>query len=211
MGNRSDDFNRADNASALGTPSDGGASWSALAGTWGIASNVAYKVNAGDAQEFAVLEASSANVEVQATISTLNSDSAPGIVVRAVDANNFWNAQITGSGLGATRVQLYKFSSGSPTSMGTSTAAVTAGDVIKVRASGNSIEVFNNGSSIIGPVTDSTHNTATKHGIQAYYAGSGGSGTQACRHDDFSITDLDASSWFARDRKRTYLSPWLRR
>ncbi|HKQ22879.1 MAG TPA: hypothetical protein VJT81_00370, partial [Burkholderiales bacterium] len=38
---RTDNFNRGDTATAIGTPSDGGSAWLQLAGTWGIASNQA--------------------------------------------------------------------------------------------------------------------------------------------------------------------------
>jgi hypothetical protein len=212
MANRSDNFNRADNASALGTPSDAGSDWTAIAGTWGVGSNVARKVNATDGQDIAVLDSGTANVEAQVTFSTLSADAGPGLVARLVDSSNYLLVQCRGGNSGSAYLELYKFVSGTPTSLGTYNTIVSAGDVVKLRCDGDSLTVYRNGSSVIGPVTESAHNTATKHGIQAYWAGSGASsGTYTARHDDFSITDIGGASWFTRDRKRTYLSPWLRR
>src|SRR4051812_42221595 len=62
---RSDTFTRADSASSLGTPSDGGSAW-ATSDTWGISTNRAYNAGA-DAQSTAVLESSKSDVLVQAT------------------------------------------------------------------------------------------------------------------------------------------------
>src|SRR5689334_12682212 len=85
MSNRSDDFNRADNASTLGTPSDAGSAWSALEGTWGISSNQAYNPTA-DGQGTAALESSIADAQVQATLATSGGS---GLIGRATDGNNY--------------------------------------------------------------------------------------------------------------------------
>jgi hypothetical protein len=207
MANRSDNFNRADSTTTLGTPSDGGSAWSVLGGTFGILSNEAYKVSTAAAWDIAVLEASSANVEVQATASQYGTtEPRAGVAFRVVDTNNWFAAIFYGS-----YVVLNKNVGGSITEVTSAFASITATDTIKAVANGNSLSVYRNGALVLGPVTDSTHNTATQHGIVAVHQDSGTTNGYKFRHDDFSITDLGGGSWFTRDRKRTYMLPRLRR
>ena len=83
--------------------------------------------------------------------------------VRLTDSNNFIGARHTPSS-GSNNWEMYKRAAGTFTSLGTSTASFSVGDILRVEASGNSIEAFKNGVSIIGPVTESFNNTETRQG-----------------------------------------------
>lgn len=175
MTNRSDDFNRANSTSSLGTPSDGGSAWVVLAGTWGINSNQAY-TSASTSQATAYLEASVSDVEVQVTVNTVAEGT---LLVRAVDATNYLILAWAGVGTGI----IYKRVAGTFTQIGSSIfSTLSNGDVVKFVANGSALEVFRNGSSV-WTLTDSTHISATKHGMRSQ-----SNTTQ--RLNDFSITDL---------------------
>lgn len=174
MTDRVDNFNRADSAAALGTPSDGGSAWVATSGGWGISSNQAYQYSSTN-HHVAYLEASVADVDVEVTITTRGTDS--GLSARVVDDNNHLLVATSGSG-----VYLYKKVSGSFTLLGSYGTAISDGDTIKLRCSGNDLTVYVNGVSRI-TATESDHNTATKHGLR-------NNDNTAARWDNFSITGL---------------------
>src|SRR5690349_20217898 len=110
MTNRTDDFNRADNASALGTPSDSGGGWTVGAGTYGINGNKAYE-SAGSSLTACWLEASISDCDVQATLSTVSA--ALGVVSRAADNNNY----LFGGSNSGTGLSMFKRVAGSFTSL----------------------------------------------------------------------------------------------
>lgn len=174
MPNRSDNFNRANSASSLGTPSDSGSAWVALSGTWGINSNQGYLVT-DNGDDLAYLEASLADVTVQVTRAD-NLGTHVGICFRVSDVNNYWVWHGNDSGR-----FLKKFVSGSPTTVYSDASAINPNDVISVTASGSSITAYINGVSITN-TTDSFNSTATKSGIYSHF--SDGTG----RWEDFSIT-----------------------
>lgn len=176
MSNRSDDFNRADSSSSLGTPSDGGGAWTALVGTWGIASNTGYlATDAGDSQDVAVLDSGTSDVDVQVTLATLTST--PGLILRAADSNNYLLLQTTTSGF-----TMYRRASGSFTGIGSWSGTTASGDVIKFQGNGTTVKAFHAGVERIS-VTESSGQTNTKHGIYSFVS-------TGPRFDDFSITDL---------------------
>lgn len=88
MGNRSDNFNRADGS--LGTPSDGGSAWESISNI-SISSNQA---SAGGTLAFAALEASTNRVDVQVTLTSIPVGSSQGAVARAADDGNFFLASV---------------------------------------------------------------------------------------------------------------------
>jgi hypothetical protein len=182
MTNRTDDFNRADSGATIDSPSDGLGNYT-VAQTWGIQSNRGYCANGGSLGA-AVLEAS-ADVEVQVTIAVNGGagGGGHGVVFRYVDANNYWFVRAR---VDASVLNMQKFVGGSGTDVGTDFSYTPAnGDVIKVVAEGTSISVYLNGTLRIGPVTESTHLTATKHGLFAH-------GDSTARFDDLSITEVGA-------------------
>lgn len=160
MATISDDFNRADNATTLGSTSVGAVAWQALQGTWGIGTNRAHVVT-GDSTspnaQVAVVPAGSPDGTVQATIAAVDgSGVSPFLIFRASDRLNYLYWVVN---TGAIRQMV----AGSGSLIGTA-AGVTAGDVVKVVLSGTSVECFKNGTSV-GAFTVSTHSTNTKHGI----------------------------------------------
>ena len=177
----SDDFNRADNASSLGTATSGHV-WTALGGTWGISSNKAHISNATGLKP-AYVECGAADVSVQATLNKTdasNNLNRIGIAFRISDASNFLYAYY----LTSTGLRLFKLVAGVNTQIGTATVTGTNNDVLKVVTSGDQIEVYQNGVLKIGPITETHNQTATKHGL---FFEVGGSSFTLCRWDDFSI------------------------
>jgi hypothetical protein len=179
MTNRTDNFNRADSTTALGTPSDSGSNWVALTGTWGIGTNKGYPVSVSG-EGVAYLESSIADCDVQVTTPVVSNDC--GIQCRVVDASNMiigWVAASTGW-------RIYKLVAGTYTQLGSTASGTPANnDVLKMNMSGNSLTFYANGVSKVA-VSDSAHNTATKHGLRSY-------NTTSVTFDDFSITALAAS------------------
>jgi hypothetical protein len=182
MANRADNFNRADNSSALGTPSDGGSAWVALQGTWGILSNQGGLIaDAGDSQDVAVLECGSSVVTVQTTITFGSCD--VGLVARVVDSTNYLLFAVNSS----TGCKLYKRVGGTFTQLGTTDATTpVTGDVIRMSVSaGNAITCYRNGVHLPNlDSTDAAGSTATQHGIR-----SSGYVAATVSFNDFSITD----------------------
>src|SRR5438552_14788054 len=115
MTNRTDNFNRADSTTALGTPSDGGSDWIAINGTWGISSNQGYKVATDANSQRAVLESSVSNVDVQATLAGNATSGGGGLVCRLADVNNLIVAAIGANNLVA---NIFKIVAGSATQLG---------------------------------------------------------------------------------------------
>lgn len=169
-----DSFNRADNASSLGT-ADSGHVWTAINGTWGIASNQGRCVST-TTDPVAVVETGASDVTVEFTLAAIDDG---GVAFRVADNNNYLEAQLNA---GPSRVQVWRKQSGSFTQLA-SVALGTApanGDVIKVVLIGSSIEVFRNGVSVLS-TTSAFNQSVTRHGI---YLERGGS---TCRIDSFSI------------------------
>jgi hypothetical protein len=182
VANRADNYNRADSATALGTPSDGGSAWVAQAGTWGIASNTGYSVTT-TIQSTAVLDSGSSNVDVVVTTPTVGTDL--GVIARAADTSNYLLFAWT-SGTG---YRLFKNVGGTFIQLGsTVTGTQGTGDTLEIKAdSSNAITGYHNGSAIVGPVTESVGATNTKHGIRSH-------SETTTRFDDFSITDIVTST-----------------
>lgn len=172
MANRSDNFNRADNASSIGTPSDSGGAWTVTGGTWGILSNNIYR-SAGSGYSAAYLNSAVSTGVVSAKITGAASS---GIAMRIVDGSNFvWLQCLSGS------VYLWKRVSGSFTQMGPTSSGFTTNDVftLEVDASGNWI-AKKNGTSIITH-TDNVHSSAT--GVGFVWE------SNSATWDDFSFTE----------------------
>lgn len=175
----SDNFNRADSTTTLGT-SSGGQTWTAHRATWGISSNRGYNVtNAGGSINFASVDAGTADGTVQVTIAA-GTGQQPGLCFRTTDNNNTYLLE---GGSGAGTAKFYKIVSGTVTNLANSGTTVNfgSGDVISVVMSGSSFTFKKNGATIFS-ATDSTFLTQTRHGL--YMVGLGSN-----RFDDFSVTD----------------------
>lgn len=181
MSNRSDNFNRADGSSGLGTPSDGGSAWVPLSSgagtpTWGISANQASMVSTTGVHDLDYLESSVGDCDVQITLATVVDDC--GLSARLSDGSNFLMVRAKGT---VTSFDLFKCVGGSFTSLGTFSATPANGDIIKISMSGSSLTVFINGVSRI-TATDAFNSTATKHGLWGF------SLPTTVRFDDFSAT-----------------------
>lgn len=179
--NVSDNFNRADSTTTLGTATSGH-SWNAVLGTWGISSNTAYNPSGSNA--IATIDSGRANGTIAAKFVTVGAGSNHSrLIFRSADGTNFWMAQGRVTSGVAGKIQLYKSIAGTFTQVSTDSATNwVAGDVISVVTSGDSITVKQNGTTIIGPVTDAYLNTMTKHGLGAVAGGA------TPTFDDFTVS-----------------------
>lgn len=160
MGNRTDNFTRADSTTTMNPPSDGGTNWVAPAGTtWGINTNAGF-LAVSASQAVIALESSLANVDVQVTMKVVGTDG--GLVARLADDNNYLVLKIAGSAL-----TLFKKVASVFTQIGDAGAiTISNGDVIKLTCdSASLLTVFQNGVSKFS-VTDAAGSTNTQHGIR---------------------------------------------
>lgn len=131
----SDDFNRADSATTLGSP------WTVdKSGTWGISSGQAYCVAVSDSSATVDIGAS-AGYTVGATFAYVDSNRFPAIVFRYVDDNNFYYAQL------ATSFLLRRMVNGANANLLT-LDRITAGTVVSVdvtEGTGTEMAVYYNG------------------------------------------------------------------
>ena len=173
----SDDFNRADDATALG------GSWTALQGTWGIASNTARLVtNDGDGQNVAVVDVGVADGVLAVTVPTVGGSYDIGLVFRVTDVTNYYLAWFrVGSGF-----RLYKRVAGALTVLASSGNSLSAGDVLSVEYAGSAIVIEQNGTAAISH-SDSTYLTPTQVGLRSF-------ADVDTRFDDFTFTGSSGST-----------------
>ncbi len=179
MPNRTDDFNRTDSTTTPDSPSDAGGNYTiaefAFGARWGISSNRGYNSSGGVGR--ATLQSSLADVEVEVTVvvrSTVGDGSLQGIIVRRSDDSNYIRfVQNFGNAM-----SLDKVVANSPTVLDSDTISYADGDTFKVVTSGNNIECFHNGASVLS-ATDSFNASATEHGMLAQ--------NTVARFDNFSI------------------------
>lgn len=151
-----DDFNRADSSTTLNTSSSGHV-WTPHVSTWGISNNQAYKPGLG-ADGLVTVDAGVSDCIIQVTLANIGDR--PGLSFRFVDTNNYWKWYRIG-GLGYVCIKVV---GGTGTTMHTEVMSMANGDVLKVGLSGNSIELYVNGS-LKTTLTDSAHLTATEYGL----------------------------------------------
>lgn len=170
-----DSFARADATASLASADVGGA-WVVNAGTWGIIGNQAY-TSAAAAGSIATIDSGIADILASLTIAVLPGANSCGLVVRYVDANNYWTAQVFNGNL-----YLVRLAAGVQTNVLGPYAAAT-GDIIQVRADANQLTLYQNGVVKGQVITDATNQTATKHGL---FVGN----NTAARLDNFSVVSL---------------------
>jgi hypothetical protein len=172
-----DSFNRADNASSLGT-SDSGHIWVYDSQVWGISGNKA-RPYSGTADKSIYIDSGKSDCTVQCTFaSALGTAAATAhrMTFRWQDTTHYFAIQATTTGY------TLWLQNGGWTSLATSSGFTPAqGDVVKVVLSGSSITVFANGTQIIS-VTNTNYQTATKHGLAI-----GNASTTTILYDDFSV------------------------
>lgn len=166
-----DTFNRANNASTMGTTDGAGIkdalTWaysnrSSGSSTWGIASNRAVPETTGKITYATTnLTVSDADISVTRPSFATNND---GLVFRYVDTNNYWD--FTDSAADG-KYLVNKLVANSSTSFAgsmTSRPTVSAGDVMRVVVAGSTIACFVNGVRIAS-IVDSDLSTATRYGL----------------------------------------------
>lgn len=169
-----DDFNRANSTTAPGTPTAGGP-YTVRAGTWGINANQLY-TSASTAASLLTFPAA-VNVDFSAKLATLGGT--PGLMVRYVDAANYWLASVFG---GAWLLQ--RRIAGTNTTIATGPVAA-AGDVARVVAFGGEIYLIINGK-LVTQADDPWQAAATA--VAGFYINS----STAARFDDASAVDATA-------------------
>lgn len=156
--NFSDDFNRADNSSSLGSP------WVSLQGTFGIISNQAYlSASAGDGQCVAYVETEQNGI-IEAQLSAIGSGGDAGIAFRIVDVNNFYLASYS---FNTDDLFIYRRLAGDFAVLAQDTfEPLSANDVLSVVKAGNDFDFLVNGVSKL-TANDANH-AGTKDGIRVY-------------------------------------------
>lgn len=170
MATATDDFNRANDPSGLGS------NWSAQCNSSGIvvSANAAYKNGAGS-NDYSFYNAISPGADQYSKI-VLSSGFGGGIygavTVRAsgtAEATMNSYVFITNGASGSGNSEIQKFVSGANTKLANVAATFTGGDVIEIRASGTTISVYKNGS-LLTSTTDSSLSSG-KPGFGGYGAG----------------------------------------
>ena len=159
-----DSFNRADNASSLGT-ADSGQVWSALVGTWGISSNTAIRVS-GAGTGYVVTESGIADAIIQAKLSPTDAAQTflAGLIFRVQSTNNVWGFYIRPNlGLAI----LFKLVAGVLTTTDTVSYTRSAASVLKVICAGTTIDCYVNEVRVIHATGRTDFQTATQHGLYA--------------------------------------------
>lgn len=172
----SDSFDRADSGTSMGT-ADTGQVWTPLAGTWGIDTNRGYSVGSDPADRQVVVESGVSDPTVAVDVPVLDSGGGTGLLFRGVDANNYWIFTSEG-----TRWALYKRVTGTHTLVGSFTETPTIGRW-EVACSGSSITCKIDSVTKV-TATDTTHQTATRHGLRIFRQ----SATSSSRFDNFTVS-----------------------
>jgi lysophospholipase L1-like esterase len=161
-----DTFNRADNASSLGSPSDGGAAY-VTSGTHGIVSNAAYTPGTVSSAYYIrpLSGASEADAYVQAA---LVNGTVSKIALTLCDSSGIGYVAFLGLG-SDTDSQLWTYNGGySSLGVGLGSNTWVAGDIARLEKVGSSIKLYRNGVQVGSTGTDSTYATVTHGGIHVY-------------------------------------------
>ena len=168
-----DNFNRADGGL--------GANWTTLASAMSISSNVAVGSAANSAGYYNV-DTPNADCYVQAKFATLPSGGTEYLTIylrfNTTSFNGYGARYINGTGM-----QIVKIAGGVVSQLALMGSAPSAGQVVKLTASGTTLTMYYDGVSA-GSTTDSSYSAAGRSAIAASNSGSGGS------LDDFETGNL---------------------
>lgn len=157
----SDTFERQDNPALIGELLTG-QDWQRAPGTytWGITGGTAYASALGAASGVVYAEFGAANVILEMTVST-NVAGAVRLVGRVTDENNYLFLEASSGGY-----TLKKRVAGVDTTIGALVGPAPAnGHVLKLSMEGNTLNTYVNGAAVHSGVSESAHNTVTKHGF----------------------------------------------
>ena len=188
----SDTFNRA-NASTAGSTEVGKATWSignaSGSGVWNITSNQLAATSNGS-ESYLTAESYHSDGTMQATFVNIVDG---GMIFRYVDTSNFWMIWATGG-----VYKIMKKVSGTYTQVGGNVGTAVAGDVVSVQLDLNNINLYVNGTWLLG-VTDAALDWGTKVGFRA--------SASAATYDNFSLVSLSKNGVAANDSNIFY-SPY---
>lgn len=169
----SDDFNRADNATTLGTAPTG-QTWEVLTpgAIFGITGGKAYRTSAGTTnQAIAVINSGVADGDIEVTLDT-GADS--GVCWRATDDSNYF---FVASQNGV----IYRRQAGGFNEVAAFVGSA-GGGTYRIEMRGNTFTIFKDGAQR-ATFTDSFQNTATKHGLRVH-------DTTSALFDNFTVTAI---------------------
>lgn len=187
----SDNFDRANSTTALGTAQTG-QTWPPInalgadlpKGQWGISSNRAYSVTNGDG-DFTVFDSTATNTEVSVRIYGLATKFWPGLIARGVDKNVHYIVEITGQNGEMILGGATQLDSAPP-------GTYHNGDLLTFRteivSGGTKTTVLVNGNVVMEGTDDDTNRpTGTFYGIRH---GVEGTPTNTIRFDDFTLKSI---------------------
>ena len=139
-----DGFDRANSTTTMGT-ADTGQTWAPATGTWGISSNRAY--NTSTSSVTTLIESGVNDIDVSCVINIASTGSLPGLVFRALDANNRLGIFID---IPNDRVELWKNDASSTASRIVASEATMTLDygvdyTVRAVAVGDQIQMYVNG------------------------------------------------------------------
>jgi hypothetical protein len=179
-----DNFNRADNATSLGSTSTGDLEWSDFGNNYfGISSNKGYFSNAAFGGLAAVIDSGTSDGTLKVSIDFGPNEE--GIAFRATDASNYLVAKCS---TGLNQCAIMKRDNGADSHVVAWTNATfgVAANMI-VAMSGSSISLYVDGTLVIS-TTITFNQTATKHGLYVY------GGISGAAFDNFSFNALSGYS-----------------
>lgn len=184
----SDDFARPDNPSSLGTATTGQV-WAQPLGTWGIATNTAFRDSTLSNTGIAIIDTGFTDAIVKVTLvnptSVAFGAGSMGIVLRYFDASHYWHLAYE-KFPGANRVRLHRTFGGTTTVIDVA-ITLSANDTISCAFCGPNFEVFVN--DISQGIYDDSSNPqlyGTNCGLWGNQGTLGGGGDP--RFDDFLVT-----------------------
>ena len=171
-----DSFNRANNATDLGSTDDGVIqAWVQNSGTWGVISNTAY-TSAALAGSIASVAGTADFERLEVTMSTWTSGDA-SLVFRFTDTSNYcrWGGTVGSVG------ELVFVVAGVATRTELSSVTLVAGDLLSVRCNGSVVECFIDDVMVLC-VTETDNQSGTRVGMRT--------GSIVPRFNNFTFTDV---------------------
>jgi hypothetical protein len=144
--------------------------WTSLRGTWQVQGNQGkLTTTAGDGQNAVVIDAGTADVTATASLITaLAGDTDSGLIVNAVDVDNYWLFTLQAAGA----CLLYEHTTGGFTvrgGAGTFTYSAGTTYAVKVVTNGDAIDCYvDDVLKVSYSVADRPHKTATEHGLRTF-------------------------------------------
>lgn len=176
----SDDFDRANSTTSLGSPVAGGP-YTVSGGTWGINNGEAYLSTPSAGGQVTFPAAFNVEISYRLAVAT-SSQVSPGVMIRWIDATNFW---FIGRGSNNGYFAIWRCAGGT-FAQATPDAPAVLNDIIRVVAYGDQIALYVNGVQR-GLVTDqwAASTTATTAGMR-------NGGTSTGRWDSLLVQDVTA-------------------